>query len=169
LADSATKVACGRIYPLRFDEERPLSDNLELEERRDWEEIDDAVETERSRSGQASMASVGDRTKGGDESLSLKGLGIVIDIRFVGVDSELSTGDFAGISREGVSCFGNAVATAEESMSRSATCSLSRFATMTGFDASPSTSMLTKVDSSVVQEHCRSAVVCGRMEKEIWF
>jgi hypothetical protein len=57
------------MYPLRFEvEERPLSDSRELEERRDWEDIEDAVDTERSSCGQAYRARVGDSVKGGDES-----------------------------------------------------------------------------------------------------
>lgn len=70
-----------------MDEDSPLSDNLELEDRRDWEDIDDAVETERSRSGQASRARPGERTMGDDDSLSVKGSGSAIFIVSVVVDS----------------------------------------------------------------------------------
>ena len=90
--------------------------------------MDEAVETERSRSGQASMASVGDSTSGGEDSLSLNGLGIVIDIGFVGVDSADSAVLFAGMSREVESCFGVVVSTAVVSMSWSVTCSFSGLA-----------------------------------------
>ncbi len=66
LAESAKTVACGRMYPLR----RPVVPPSESREDVDLpenEETEEAVETERSKSGQADRASEGDAQGGGED------------------------------------------------------------------------------------------------------
>jgi hypothetical protein len=96
------------MYPLLLPTDSPLSDNLwDAFDRPDTEDVDDAVETDRSRSGQASRASVGESIGEGEVVcsamytvcvfvLSASGVGLVTFLVVAGVGSAKGTWSVAG-------------------------------------------------------------------------
>lgn len=76
LADRENWVPSGLMYP-RLLPGKPLSESLELAERPDIEDTDDAVETERSSRGTAPSAGDGVAHTSGEEARSCGGEGVV--------------------------------------------------------------------------------------------
>lgn len=76
LADRENWVPSGRMYP-RLLPGKPLSESLELADRPETDETDEAVETDRSSFGTAPRASDGVAHASGEEARSGGGEGVV--------------------------------------------------------------------------------------------